>query len=119
MIVLILTYCLVARFWGSRRRFGARILFSFTMNESSSDLMAFLMSSHSSMPAASMNPGSERGASSANSSTDRLARTFTPAPVSRQLSFESETTQVLGGPYRRGATLDSDMGLTPQTATKP
>ncbi|CAE7234450.1 unnamed protein product [Symbiodinium sp. CCMP2592] len=101
---------------GGRRRFEASSLFSFTMDDRSSDLMAFLMSSHSSMPAAAMNP--EAGASSASPSTGRLARTVTPPPVQRQLSFESETTQILGGPYRRGATMDSDMGLTPKTATK-
>ena len=118
-----LHWLLFAKSWGPRRGFGARTLFLFTMDESdrAGDLMAFLMSSHSSMPAAPMSAEAEVRASSANSSTGsgRLARTLTPPPVHRHQSFESETTQSLGGPYRRGSTLDSDMGLTPQTATKP
>ena len=82
------------------------------------DLMDFLMSSHTAMPAASMNGGTNDPASSAASTTGVLARTLTPAPVKRQLSLESETTQILGGPYRRGATIDSNMGLTPPAAMK-
>ena len=38
--------------------------------------------------------------------------------MQRKLSLESETTQVLGGPYRRGATIDSNMGLTPPTSAR-
>ncbi|CAE7938743.1 unnamed protein product, partial [Symbiodinium necroappetens] len=109
---------LLGKSWGPRRRFAARALFSFMMGESdnSGDLMAFLMSSHSSMPAAAMNAASEAGASSANTSNGGLSRTVTPPPVKRQLSFGDSRTAA--GPYRRGATLDSDMGQTPKGAMR-